>query len=80
MELFVRNSLNLLTGVLCNPVQSRQQLNINFQATTFQYPPRTIATKDDSGKDVVTGGYEFLIFDAIARKHKLVEIILNRVL
>ena len=45
---------------------------INFQATAFHYPPRTIVTKDESGNEAITGGYEFLIFDAIARKLKFV--------
>ena len=29
-------------------------------------------TKDESGNEAITGGYEFLIFDAIARKLKFV--------
>ena len=43
-----------------------------LQATAFHYPPRTFVTKDDSGTDVVTGGYEYIIFDTIAKKLKYV--------
>ena len=43
-----------------------------LQATAFHYPPRTFVTKDDSGNDVVTGGYEYIIFDTIAKKLKYV--------
>ena len=44
----------------------------HFQATAFHYPPRTIVTQNAAGENVVTGGYEYLIFDTIARYLKFV--------
>ena len=43
---------------------------LNFQATTFHYPPHILMGKDASDKDIVIGGYEFLIFEAISEKLK----------
>ena len=44
----------------------------DFQATAFHYAPRTIMTTDENGKDIVVGGYEYRIFDAISEKLKYV--------